>query len=148
MLADDFRMAVDIQRQERVHPSELLCVDESISRWYGVGGTWLDVRLPFYVKISRKPEFGSEIKNITYRKGGFMVGIEFAKSEASRVLESESTIRNHGTRVLMKLAEPWSGSGRHVCADSYFASVDRATILYRNGLRFSGVVKTATEQFR
>jgi hypothetical protein len=34
-----------------------------------------------------------------------------------------------------------------VCADSYFASVGAAKELYRNGLQFIGVVKTATKGF-
>jgi hypothetical protein len=34
-----------------------------------------------------------------------------------------------------------------VCADSYFASVGAAKELFRNGLRFIGVVKTATRGY-
>ncbi len=33
------------------------------------------------------------------------------------------------------------------CADSYFASVPAALLLLRHGLRFIGVIKTATKQY-
>lgn len=147
MLAEDFRVAFNRHRRERVQPSELLCVDESISRWYGVGGSWLDVGLPFYVDIARKPESGCEVHNIACGKSGFMMGIEFAKSQQSRSPNNDSAVRNHGTRILLKLSEPWAGTNRHVCADSFFASVEAATLLFKNGLRFTGVVKTATRKF-
>ena len=32
----------------------MICVDESISRWYGQGGDWIDFGLPHYVAIVRK----------------------------------------------------------------------------------------------
>ena len=51
----------------------------------------------------------------------------------------------HGTQVLKSVVSPWFGSNRIVCADSYFASVAAAKELYQNGLRFIGVVKTATK---
>lgn len=147
LLCDDFRKAINQHRQERIEPSELLCVDESIARWYGVGGTWLDVGLPFYVDLDRKPESGCEIQNIACGKGGFMLGMEFAKSESERNTGVSSDTMNHGTQVLLTLASPWTGSNRLVCADSYFASVNAAIEMYRNNLRFTGVVKTATRGF-
>ena len=53
----------------------------------------------------------------------------------------------HGTNVLKHVVSPWFGSNRIVCADSYFASVGAAKELFRNGLRFIGVVKTATRGY-
>jgi len=53
----------------------------------------------------------------------------------------------HGTAVLKKLVPPLAGSRRVVCADSYFASVAAAQQLLGMGLRFIGVVKTATRGF-
>ena len=34
----------------------MLCVDESMSRWYGQGGNQINHWLPMYVVIDRKPE--------------------------------------------------------------------------------------------
>jgi Transposase IS4 len=53
----------------------------------------------------------------------------------------------HGTSVLSYLVSPWSGTNRIVCADSYFASVQGAEHLLSMGLRFIGVVKTASRKF-
>jgi hypothetical protein len=54
---------------------------------------------------------------------------------------------NHGTVIIKSLVSPWIMSDLIVCADSYFASVATALELKRLGLRFIGVVKTATKQF-
>ena len=48
-------------------------MDESISRWYGLGGSWIDVGLPTYVAMERKPENGCEIQNVCDRKCGIMM---------------------------------------------------------------------------
>jgi Transposase IS4 len=53
----------------------------------------------------------------------------------------------HGTRVLAELVSQWAGSNRLVCADSYFSSVQAAEQLQVMGLKFIGVVKTATRNF-
>ena len=53
----------------------------------------------------------------------------------------------HGTRVLLYLPSPWDNTQTVLCANSYFASVEAAQELMRNGLRFIGVVKTATRRF-
>ena len=45
-------------KRRHVTPSERLCVDESMIRWYGIGGPWMDMGLPHYVSIDRKPEDG------------------------------------------------------------------------------------------
>jgi Transposase IS4 len=54
----------------------------------------------------------------------------------------------HGTVVLERLVKPWCGKGdRIVCADSYFAGIEAALHLKARGLRFIGVVKTATSSY-
>ena len=54
---------------------------------------------------------------------------------------------NHGTNVLKFLVEPWVRMDCCVCADSYFASINAVTVMRTMGLRFIGVVKTATKKF-
>ena len=54
---------------------------------------------------------------------------------------------NEGTRVLKELAVPWANTKRLVVADSAFSSVQTAEELCRIGLRFIGVIKTATKHF-
>jgi hypothetical protein len=53
----------------------------------------------------------------------------------------------HGTSILKYLMLPWANSGRGLCADSYFASVASAEEMMRLGIRFIGVVKTATKKY-
>jgi Transposase IS4 len=53
----------------------------------------------------------------------------------------------HGTKVLANLVKPWANTDRVVVADSYFASLQAAKRLMSMGLRFIGVVKTATRGY-
>jgi hypothetical protein len=55
-LVDGFLQSINCHREVHVTPSDLICVGESISRWYGLGGHWIYVGLPHYVEIDRKPE--------------------------------------------------------------------------------------------
>ena len=53
----------------------------------------------------------------------------------------------HGCNVLYELVKPFANTDRVVVADSYFASVSAAIRLKQIGLRFIGVVKTATKEY-
>jgi hypothetical protein len=68
---------------------------------------------------------------------------------ASTILSREEASSGlHGCDVLYELVRPWANSDRLVVADSYFASVTTAIYLKKNaGLRFIGVVKTATKGY-
>ena len=52
-----------------------------------------------------------------------------------------------GTAQVLRLTEPWHGSGRVINADSAFASVTTAEACRKYGLHFTGSVKTATTKF-
>ena len=54
---------------------------------------------------------------------------------------------NIGTIYLQRLREPWIGTQRIICADSYFASVEAAIELYNNDTRFIGVFKNSSKNF-
>jgi Transposase IS4 len=51
---------------------------------------------------------------------------------------------NNGMEVLMELVSPWYGYHRLVFADSYFSSLQTALKRKERGLKYIGVVKTAT----
>ena len=79
-----------------------------------------------------------------------MIRLKLVKTgteEAANSIVEDENGHLHGTKVLLSLILPWANSDRIVCADSYFASVGAAETLKRIGLRFIGVVKTATKQF-
>lgn len=43
---EPFVKAFNLHHQETVTASHILCVGEFISRWYGRGGSWIDVECP------------------------------------------------------------------------------------------------------
>ena len=61
--------------------------------------------------------------------------------------EEDGSDLNHGTNVLGDLIRPLANSDRVIVADSYFASVQAAKVLFGMGLRFIGTVKMATRAF-
>jgi hypothetical protein len=50
-LVKDFVNPFNSHRATRYSPSVSICVDESMSRWYGLGGYWINVGIPQYVAI-------------------------------------------------------------------------------------------------
>jgi Transposase IS4 len=148
-LVDGFVEQFNDHRVRMFIPSEYICVDESISRWYGQGGEWINHGLPMYIAIDRKPENGCEIQNAACAKSGVMIRLKLVKTaeeERTHTQEGNDGLL-HGTIILKFLISPWTFSHRMICADSYFASVGAAKELLRCGLRFIGVVKTATKQY-
>ena len=146
-LVDDFVKAINEHREMFVTPSELICVDESMSRWYGLGGDWIDVGLPTYRAIDRKPENGCEIKTSACGRSGIILRLEIVKSPTNDAQNDEDAGMSHGTALTCRLTGPWAYTNRIVCADSYFASVETARVLFEKGTRFIGVVKTAHRGF-
>ena len=148
-LVDDFVKNFNKHRAQNFFPSDEICVDESMSRWYGQGGHWINHGLPMYVAIDRKPENGCEIQNAACGRSGVMLRLKIVKTaeEENASAEADDDGNNHGTNVLKFLVEPWVRTDRCICADSYFALVNAVTVMRTMGLRFIGVVKTATKKF-
>ena len=151
-LVDDFIQNFNQHRASHFQPCERICVDESMIRWYGLGGHWINIGLPQYVAIDRKPENGCEIQNSACGGSGIFCRLKLVKTAEEDELNHEedddtTLLMNHGTAVLRELVEPWAHSQRVVCADSYFASVNTAEEMAKMGLRFIGVVKTATRKY-
>ena len=72
-LVYDFVKNFNEHRAQNFSPSDENCVDESMSRWYGQGGHWINHGLPMYVAIDRKPENGCEIQNVACGCSGVMI---------------------------------------------------------------------------
>jgi hypothetical protein len=64
-LVQGFVDAINLHRKDRFYHSEMICVDEYISRWYGLGRSLIEVGLHQYVAIDRNSENGCEIQNST-----------------------------------------------------------------------------------
>ena len=82
-LVQDFVDNFNEHRELFFFPSNLLCADESISRWYGLGGNWINMGLPHYVAMDRKPEHGCEIQNCCDGISGIMLRLKLVKSQAA-----------------------------------------------------------------
>ena len=54
-------------------------MDESISRWYGLGEHCINFDLHNYVAMDRKPENGCEIQNACNRKSKIMIQLKLVK---------------------------------------------------------------------
>ena len=79
-LVEDFVTHFNEYRTQLFSPLDLICADESISRWYGQGGHWINLGLPMYVEIDRKPENGAEIQNSACGQSGIMMRLRIVKS--------------------------------------------------------------------
>jgi Transposase IS4 len=79
-LVEDFVDNVNEHRKNNLIPSWQICVDESIGRWYGLGGNWINCGLPHYVAIDRKPDDGLEIQNACDAMSGIMARLRLVKS--------------------------------------------------------------------
>jgi len=76
----------------------------------------------------------------------FLLRSQIAIANHSTNREEDLT-GHHGCDVLYELVKPWANTNRLVVADSFFASVTTAIKLKSAGLRFIGVVKTATKGY-
>lgn len=132
-----------------------MIADELFSRWYGLGGHYINIGLPMYVAMDRKPEDGCKIQCCADGTTGVMCGLKVVKSaeEVDRLKDlypmpwyKESI--HHGGQVLLDLFQPWLGTNRLLAGDSYFASVTLAEELEKvHNMGFVGTIKTATKGF-
>ena len=137
-------------RKESFIPSDMICVDESISRWYGQGGEWINHGLPMYVAIDRKPENGCEIQDAACGRSGVMIQLKVVKTateQATIEIQGEDNNLLHGTKVLKELVQHWAYTDLLVCATSFFASLMAVEELHWLQFRLIGVAKTATRCF-
>ena len=106
---------------------------KSISRWYGQGGDWINFGLPHYVAIDRKPENDCDIQDSCCGVSGIMIRLKVVKQEgdySDTESDEDSSSIGHGVKVLNELISSWTVSGRLVCSDLYFASVQAAEIMF------------------
>ena len=150
MLVDDHIANFNNWRATMFKPGTYIVVDESIFRWYGHGGDWINWGLPHYVDMDRKPDSGCEIQNSCDVETGVMLRLKVVKTpEELRRTEDHSGEHAHGTQVTLDLLSPWSGTRteRVVLGDSYFASLKTCRALKAVNLRFIGPVKSCHAGF-
>jgi len=131
-----------------------LCVDELISCWKGKDGVFEDDGMPNVMKIERKPVgIGDKLRAINDAMIQIILGVESVKSkfDDSNIDLSfdKNTNIQYGarTRWSLRFSKPWHGSGRNICADSAFASVEAAISYFDKWCFFTKQVKSATRYF-
>ena len=83
MLVDNHITNFNDWRATMFKPGTMIVVDESIFRWYGHGGEWINRGLPHYVDIDRKPDSGCEIQqNSCFVETGIMLRLKVVKTAA------------------------------------------------------------------
>ena len=154
MLIDDHVLLFNKNRAKIITPSGTIVVDESISRWYGVGGDWINAGLPMYIAMDRKPENGCEIQDSCDGETGIMLQLKLVKTKVEEdrrvglvddgAGDSDTKIAK-GTKVVLELVKPWTNTDtpRIILGDSAFASLPTCDVMKANGLRFMGPIKTA-----
>ena len=129
-------------------PGLYLLVDEIMSAWKGLSAFFDALGLPHQTKIIRKPEgVGAELKAVACGQSRVILRVELMEGKIAQRAKPFS-VYGEGTAVLLRLCQPWSGTGRCVVSDSAFASV-KQTILTKAilGLYSAGMVKTAHSHY-
>ena len=97
-------------------------------------------------KIKRKPKgVGTELKDAACAQTK-VIQIQ----EGKQVMVSKEYVEEYtkaGTAVVLRLTQPWHGSGQAINGDAAFASVTTAMVCRDKGLHFTRLVKTATQIF-
>lgn len=118
-----FSNAINTYRRYFVTTGVTICVAESISLWYGLGGIWCQIGLAHYVKLVCKLESTCKLEIPCCGQSGIMLTIKLktlAGETQSRDFKSNS---QHGTAALLQLLLKRISLGRNVCADFCFGSV-------------------------
>ena len=150
MLVDDHVANFNKNRACNYHPTDSICVYESMSRWYGTGGHWINYSLTQHIAIHRNPENRCHIQNDAEEFSGIMIQLNLFKtfSEEDIHYSKEHDGLVHGTKLIINILYPWVNNQWHVVsADSYVDSVQACDELKKRGLSFIGVVKTAARGF-
>jgi hypothetical protein len=108
-------------------------VDESFSHWYVQGGNWINHGLPMFISMERIPEDGCEFQNAACIMTQLWIVKISREVEDNKFDDGNDITLNHGTKVLLKLIQPWQMSDWDTSADSYCASLQAAKELLRVG---------------
>ena len=79
MLINNFDANINKYRQRTFVPGGHLVADETVIRWYGKGGAFVDAGLPMYLALERKPDNGGEIQNHADVASGIMIHLKVVK---------------------------------------------------------------------
>ena len=78
---EDFVKNINKHRDKFYLACAVLCVDELMLRWYGLGMHWINIGLPMYIALDHKPDNGCEIQNCCNGRSGIMIKLRLVKFE-------------------------------------------------------------------
>ena len=123
-------------------PGDKLTIDESMIKWLS------RYLCPGWVKVGRKPDsMGHELK--TLADSTSRVLFQFELQEGKDLDNAKQYVEEYGATcaLVLRMMEPFKGSGRVLIGDSWFGSVKTALLLYEWGLYSVLNVKTAHKFF-
>ena len=105
MIFDDHVANFNKKRARNYHPSYSTCVDESMLRWYDIGGHWINACLPQYITIDKNPKNRFDIHNATYRVSGIMIELKLVKTSSGEDIHypEEHDGLLHGTKLMLNI---------------------------------------------
>lgn len=93
-----------------------------MSPWYGLGRNWIDVGLPNYTAMDRKPENSSEIHSSCCGRSKIILRHNFVKHLNDYTTDTEDADMSdkppQGTKELVELVRPWLETKPAVYAQS------------------------------
>lgn len=139
-LIDDFHAA----RESCYSPGDVLVIDESFSKWLGLEGQQKGI--PHCTKNAHKPTgVGAEAIVLCDGTTNIALRIELSKGKEHNAATNNGV--PFGAAVTARLTDCYKGSARLVVGDSRFASMSTVKLLRKQGLFFTGLVKTAYAGF-
>ncbi|KAF4146597.1 Transposase IS4, partial [Phytophthora infestans] len=121
-IADDpwspIRPIVDGFNSRRLHvvsSGSLLCIDESMRAWKVREGKYCHDGVPHKTKTIRKPEgLRVELKALADGDTGIMLRLELMEGATRQRAKPYNAEYGKGTAVVLRLSEPYRGSGRTI----------------------------------
>ncbi len=140
------------RRDEVITAGEYIIIDECMCNWRGAEQFLKDPNSVHVTKIQRKPKgVGFELKSSADGYSGILLRIEMQEGklvkEPKEYEREPDKIPFHAAIVLRLLSKSYHGTGRIIVGDAAFGSLTTCTELYRRGLYFLGVIKTACSGF-
>ena len=95
--------------------------------------SWIEIGLPHYVSIDRKPDSGAEFWMMKDCDSRVCLRIEIVPCKEEGDKRKYEKDYPHGTAVTMRMAEPWKGTGRHVFVTTAIVLLSCLGLLHEYG---------------
>lgn len=139
--------AINEHRQANMYPAHSICIEDRMSRSYGLGviGRTLDCPTTCTWKWNLKQ---NDLKSASCESSGITLRSELTQSATDTSRKSFEPTEAHGTAKSLRLLEPWFHSNQHACGNPFYAFVAITEAHFQHGFLFSGVVKKVTYDYR